>query len=148
MSLAALDTNVLVYAEHVNGAARREQAIDLVARLSPDATFIPAQALAELFHVLTRKAGWGHERAGQAVLAWGDAFPIIDTSSSVLLSALTLSRDHHLGVWDAVIMAAASEARCRVLLSEDLQDGFSWSGVTVVNPFASEPNPLLERLAG
>jgi hypothetical protein len=31
-------------------------------------------------------------------------------------------------------------------LSEDMQDGFSWRGVTVVNPFASKRHPLLDGL--
>ena len=59
---------------------------------------------------------------------------------------MTLARDHQLGIWDAVILASAADAGCRLLLSEDLQDGFSWSGVTVANPFVSKPNPLLKRL--
>ena len=40
-------------------------------------------------------------------------------------------------------LAAAAEAGCRLLLSEDLQDGFTWSGVTVVNPFAEKKHELL-----
>ncbi len=51
-----------------------------------------------------------------------------------------------LGIWDAVILSAAADARCRLLLSEDLQDGFTWRGVTVVNPFASSPHRLLAAL--
>ena len=43
-------------------------------------------------------------------------------------------------------MAAAGEAGCRLLLSEDLQDGFTWSGVTVVNPFAKNRHPILTAL--
>jgi hypothetical protein len=30
-----------------------------------------------------------------------------------------------------------------VLLSEDMQDGFTWNGVIVVNPFRDVPNILL-----
>ena len=29
------------------------------------------------------------------------------------------------------------QAGCRLLLSEDLHEGFTWAGVTVVNPFSS-----------
>ena len=39
--------------------------------------------------------------------------------------------------------AVAADAGCRLLLSEDLQDGFTWRGVTVVDPFADKPHPLL-----
>ena len=51
-----------------------------------------------------------------------------------------------LRIWDAIMLAAASFAECRLLLSEDLQDGFTWNGVTVVNPFSKTPNALLAAL--
>jgi predicted nucleic acid-binding protein len=38
------------------------------------------------------------------------------------------------------------EADCRLLLSEDMQDGFIWHGVTIANPFAHPRHPLLEGL--
>ena len=60
--------------------------------------------------------------------------------------AMDLSADHHLAFWDALILSAAADADCRLLLSEDLRDGFTWSGVTVTNPFASSRHPLLTSL--
>ena len=58
-------------------------------------------------------------------------------------AALTLAADHNLQIFDAVILAAAAEAGCDLLVSEDLQDGFVWHGVTVTNPFGSHPDPRL-----
>jgi predicted nucleic acid-binding protein len=43
-------------------------------------------------------------------------------------------------------MRRAAENRCRLLLSEDFQDGFTWRGVTVANPFAAQRSPLLHAL--
>lgn len=60
--------------------------------------------------------------------------------------AFEISATHQLQIWDALILAVAAESRCRLLLSEDFHDRFSWNGVTVVNPFAQAPSPLLERL--
>jgi len=57
-----------------------------------------------------------------------------------------LATDQALGLWDAVILSAAAQAGCRLLLSEDLQDGFTWGGVTVVKPFASPRHPLLDAV--
>jgi predicted nucleic acid-binding protein len=71
---------------------------------------------------------------------------VIETTPSVLLAATDLTVGHRIGIWDAVILAAAAEAGCRVLLSEDLQDGFTWDGVTVVNPFSGKRNALLARV--
>ena len=74
--------------------------------------------------------------------------PVVETSPEAMLAAADLATDHQLGIWDAVILAAASRSGCRLLLSEDLQEGFTWSGVTVVNPFASPQHALLQALLG
>ena len=146
MISVALDSNILVYAENVNGRRKQRQALAILNKLAPEFTFVPIQALGELASVLVRKGGWSRMDAQRAVTAWGDAFPIIETSPGVMLSAITLSTDHQLGIWDSVMLAAASDARCRLLLSEDLQESFSWSGVTVANPFARRKHPLLAEI--
>ncbi len=140
----ALDTNVLAYAEGVNADNRRDVALDLLGKLPQENVVLPAQVLGELFNVLTRKAGRNRDAARDALLGWRDAFAVTDTSSEVIVAASDLASSHGLGIWDAVILCAASAAGCRLLLSEDLQDGFTWGGVTVVNPFAAPPHPLLE----
>jgi predicted nucleic acid-binding protein len=45
-----------------------------------------------------------------------------------------------------VVLAASAEAECRLLLSEDLQEGFTWRGVAVTNPFAATLHPMLAAL--
>lgn len=52
--------------------------------------------------------------------------------------ALKLSRDSALSFYDALIVAAAADAGCTVLLTEDLQHGRKFGGVTVQNPFLEE----------
>lgn len=142
----ALDTNVLVYAEGANGVAMRDEALRLLARLPAHAVVLPVQTLGELFNVLVRKAKRPSARARAALLSWRDAYPVIDTSVTVMVNATDLAADHGLSIWDSVVVAASAEAGCRLLLSEDLQDGFTWRGVTVVNPFAPAPHPLLGSL--
>lgn len=142
----AIDTSVLAYAEGTNGAAMKRRALDLIERLPADSVVVPAQVLGELFNVLVRKAGRPPTVAREAILTWQDAHDVAPTSSAVMARAADLAADHRLGIWDAVILAASAEAGCRLLLSEDLQHGFTWSGVTVVNPFAEEPHPLLGAL--
>jgi predicted nucleic acid-binding protein len=142
----ALDTNILAYAEGINGAAMKAAALDLVEKLPSEAALLPVQVLGELFNVLTRKAGRPPAQARTAILNWRDAFPLIETSPSIMLGAVDLATDHRFGIWDAVILSAAAEADCRLLLSEDLQDGFTWSGVTVTNPFGPSRHALLAVL--
>jgi predicted nucleic acid-binding protein len=142
----ALDTNILAYAEGVNDPARRDTALDLVRRLPRESTLIPVQVLGELFQVLTRKGGRSKAEAALAISSWGDAYTRIDTSAAVMSVAADLAVDRQLGIWDSVIVCAAAQAGCRLLLSEDLQEGFSWGPVTVTNPFAEQVNPLLQAL--
>jgi predicted nucleic acid-binding protein len=142
----AVDTNVLVYAEGLNGASKKSMALDVLEALPPESTFLPVQTLGELFNVLVHKAGRSRGEAGAAILSWGDAFPLVESTADVLLSAADLAGAHRLGIWDAVILAAAADARCRLLLSEDLQEGFTWRGVTVTNPFQPSRHPMLEAL--
>jgi len=142
----AIDTSVLAYAEGMHDAERQASALRLLESLSPESTFIPVQALGELFSVLVRKARWTKARAGKAILSWGDAFPLLESSNDVMLAATDLAGAHQFSIWDAVIVSAAADARCRLLLSEDLQDGFTWRGVTVANPFSALRHPLLSAL--
>jgi predicted nucleic acid-binding protein len=142
----ALDTNVLAYAAGVNGRERQLAALELLGKLSESETVLPVQALGELFRVLVRKAKISPRVARTTIIRYRETYPLVETSSAVFLLATDLAVDHQIGIWDAVIFAAAAEAGCRLLLSEDLQEAFSWGGVTVVNPFAVKVHPLLAKL--
>ena len=142
----AIDTNILAYIEGVNGASRKEIATEMIARLPAGETYVPVQVVGELFRVLVRKAKYKVASARAAVGNFIDIFPLIETSPSVLTAAADIAVDHGLDIWDAIILAAAASAGCRVLLSEDMQQGFTWSGVTVVNPFSAKRHELLEKL--
>ena len=139
MARIALDTNVIAYAEGVNGAERRAVATQILRDLNEDEIVIPAQALAELFTLLIRKVRRPVPEVRAAVMSWHDAYLIADTSSGVLLDAMELASTHRFGLWDAIMLAAAAASGCRWLLSEDMQDGFTWRGVTIRNPFTAAP---------
>jgi predicted nucleic acid-binding protein len=141
----ALDTNILVYAEGVNGASKKLAALEILDRLAPDSVVLPVQTLGELFQVLVRKAGRSPAQARAAVLSWRNAFAVVATSPGVLLAATDLTLNQF-SIWDAVILCTAAEANCQLLLSEDMQDGFVWQGVTIVNPLRQPAHPLLQHL--
>lgn len=143
----ALDTNILIYAEGLQGETRRDETLHLLRTLAGGALVVPVQVLGEVFNVLVRKAGRTRAEAAAVVAAWSDAAETQDTGADVMVRALDLARDHQFGIWDAVILAAAATAGCRLLLSEDLHHGFTWGGVTVLNPYVLPRHPLLEALA-
>ena len=142
----ALDTNILAYAEGVGDEGRFRASHALLAALPGSGVVLPAQTLGELFRVLTGKKGLDPGQARAAVLGWSDAFEVHDSTRSAFLSAMDLSADHAMQIWDGLILSVAVEAGCRVLLSEDMHQGFIWRGLTVVNPFAEPAHPLLERV--
>ena len=144
----ALDTNILAYAEGTNGAEMKNAALTLLQDLPAGSIVLPVQTLGELFNVLVRKAKRPAASARTAILTWRDAYPAIDTSPAVMMNAADLATDRQLGIWDAVVLSASAEAGCRLLLSEDLQEGFTWRGVTVTNPFAATRHALLTALLG
>jgi predicted nucleic acid-binding protein len=124
----ALDTKVLAYVEGVNGESRQRPAIDLVQGLVKSETVVPAQALGELYNVLVRKSGWSGDRARAAITTSRDAFPLAPTTAAAVIAATDLAADQRLGIWGSLMLTVAAEGSCRLLLPEDLQEGFLWRG--------------------
>ena len=143
----ALDTNVLAYAEGIGDEARRRKTHSLLSALPVDNVVLPAQTLGELFRVLTGKGGVARGKARAIVLSWSDAFSVHDSTHSAFLAAFDLAAEMSMQIWDGLILSVAAEARCRILLSEDFQHGFTWRGVTVVNPYTDEVHPLIKALS-
>jgi predicted nucleic acid-binding protein len=143
---AAFDTNVMAYAEGIDEPERQTQALAFIRSVPADRFAVPVQVLGELFNVLVRKARFERAVARSVVLTWQESYPVLETSQIVMSRAVELAADHGLGIWDAVILSAASEGHCNLLLSEDMRHGFTWGGVTVINPFAPSPHRLLDDL--
>lgn len=147
MTRIAFDTNILAYLVGVSRTtsddAKILQSRDVLARLAGRASLIaPAQTLGELCVVLNR-AGVPRDEARDTILKLRHTFAGADTTDTTLISALDLSVAHRLQIWDAIILNAAAESGCAILLSEDMQDGFLWQGVTVVNPLKIDIHPRL-----
>jgi predicted nucleic acid-binding protein len=150
----ALDTNVLVYAERVerNSAdgSKIEVAVDLTRNLSASGNrpIVAVQSLAELHRILVRKGRSTPGTAAAIVQNWRKFSEVVASDEPVFTAALELASDHLLSIYDAIILAAAVQSRCDLLLSEDLQNGFTWRGVTVADPFAEAPDSRLAKLLG
>jgi len=137
---AALDTNVLAYASGLRlvdaDEAKIATASILIGPILAEGNLVlPAQVQAELHHLLRRKAGLTSLVASEMVAEYADVATTIPTDTAVLAEAFELTRIHRLQTYDAIILAAAAQGGCEVLYSEDMQHGFEWNGVLVVNPF-------------
>lgn len=141
----ALDTNILAYAAGVDDTAKQNLVLDVLDRLPEGTPVVPVQVLGELFRVLVQKAKRPAAEARAIVVGWRNTVPTIPTSEQVMMSAMDLALGHHLTIWDAIVLAAAASESCLFLLSEDMQNGFAWGGVTVVNPLRQPLHPSFEE---
>ncbi|KYK46447.1 PIN domain-containing protein [Bradyrhizobium sp. 191] len=124
------DSNILIYAYSTD--IRRQRALTMIA----GGGVISAQVLNEFTNVLRKKQKQDWPVIEAAVQSLRFRFPdIAPLTSDTHTAALALARDHNLAFYDALIVAAAIEAGCDTLYSEDLQHGRSFSGLTIVNPF-------------
>jgi predicted nucleic acid-binding protein len=144
----ALDTNVLVYAEGADDPVRNSAAQDLIDRLKEEWVVLPGQVVGELYRVFVKKMRLDGRDAQAKIMTWLDVYQVEPVTYSTLTSAMDLASRSGIQIFDAIILASAAEAGCRLLLSEDLQEGFTFGGVTVANPFAEKRNPVLEAILG
>jgi predicted nucleic acid-binding protein len=125
------DTNILVYAQQAGGKA--DQARALVAGGGK----LSVQVLNEFTAVSRRKQRRDWREIAEAI---SDALALVDPPLALTLdlhaAARTLAEEHLLSsFYDALIIAAAIEAGCDILYSEDLQHGRAIGGLAIVNPF-------------
>lgn len=125
-----LDTNVLVYIASADALkARRAEA------LLSEGGVISVQVLNELANVVRRKMrmSWPETRSFLALLRGLLAVRPLDVATHDL--GLELAERYGLSTYDAMIAAAALQAGCETLWSEDLQHGMALRGLRIVNPF-------------
>ncbi len=143
----AIDTNVFGYAAGIGSEEhKRAIAARLLKTISPADMVMPTQVACEFYNLLTRKGATPPKLARKIVQDWGDAIGLTAHLPDTMQTALEGAAFHSLQIWDALILTIASEAGCLLLLSEDMQDGFVYRGVTVANPFAERLHPLLASL--
>lgn len=133
-----LDSNVLIYA--VDRADRRKHqiavALVLEARQSGQG-HVSFQVVHEWLNFLLRKSEKPLSPADTALLYETLVEPLIriESSRSVVKSALSIHATERLSWWDSLIVAAAIEGNCARVFTEDLQHGQLIRGVRIENPF-------------
>jgi predicted nucleic acid-binding protein len=131
------DTNVLVYANVVQDAGKREVARAIVAEsISGHEFVVSAQVLAEFYATTTRRRLLEPPEAMALIQLWSE-HDTVPQSPDLVLRAIALHQRHTLSFWDAMVVQAALDARCDVLLSEDLQHGRRFGDLEIRNPFVA-----------
>jgi predicted nucleic acid-binding protein len=140
-----VDTNVLVYDRDQRDVAKHRRAREWMTALwqQPGLGVVSGQVLSEFHWTVTRKLkpGLDDEQARRYVrtlFAW--TFVAVDQAA--IGDAWSVQDRYGFSFWDALIVATARLAGCRVLLTEDLKDEQDLGGLLVVNPFNRPPELL------
>jgi len=128
---AFLDTNVLLYLLS-SDAAKADRAEALAAA----GGVISVQVLNEFVSVASRKLRMSMSEIREVLSAIRAVCTVEPLSIQTHDLGFNLAQRFGLTIYDALIVAAALLAKCRIVYSEDLQDGQIIESLTVRNPFA------------
>jgi predicted nucleic acid-binding protein len=136
---AFLDTNIFLYEIDSKAPnAKRRIARDLVREaLSQRRSAISYQVIQEFLNVVTGKfsSSITVSDAHQYVDTVFGPLIVVHSSLELFSEALGIHTRHQLSWYDSLIVAAAAQAGCSVLYTEDLQHGAKINGVKIENPF-------------
>jgi predicted nucleic acid-binding protein len=134
-----IDTNILIYAHDLDAGEKHTIAATILKNLWETETgIISAQVLQEFYVNVTRKIPNPLPKPKareiiQSYLTWHVELNDIKT----IFTASEFEERYNLSFWDALIVAAASNAKVEKILTEDLNHGQRIEGVLIENPFSS-----------
>lgn len=143
---ATLDSNILIYALDIADPARQSVARDVMRWAMLGDVVLTAQAIGETIRVVTTKGGRFAPEALTQIERWAALFPTADTSSADMLAAAHFAARYKLQFWDSVIWQVARRRDATWFISEDMEDGLSIDGMTVIDPFNHANQPRLPAI--
>ena len=140
-----VDTNVLVYVRDASeGDKQRSAAAWMAALWETRRGRLSHQVLQEYYVTATVKLDPPRDVEDVREDVWAlRAWKPLPADYETLETAWAVQDRFRISWWDALIVAAAARAGSRWLLTEDLQDGQDFQGVTVVDPFRHPPEEIL-----
>jgi predicted nucleic acid-binding protein len=126
------DTNVLVYI-----VGQEDERTAVAEALVAGGGVLSVQVLNELAAVARRTLGLTWDEVGEALAAIRVLCPSpVALTIETHEAGLRIAAQYQFHIYDALVAAAALEAGCTTLYSEDLQDGQVIDGcLTIRNPF-------------
>ncbi len=129
------DTNVLVYSDDKASPSKQHRALDLIAEHRRAGTgVLSSQVLEEYFVTVTKKLHVDPRIARRKVELLAE-FDVAAPSVDDILAAIDIHPLHSFSFWDALILQSAKQARCSVVLTEEMQGDREIQGLRIINPF-------------
>ncbi len=140
-----IDSNVLVYGQQ-RIPFRSDVARTIVNALPGLDVIFTTQALAEFLKIVRQKNAAELPKAIEEVELWSRVFPCVATEPDDLVAAARLAERYRLQFWDSLILTVAGSVGAAFMLSEDMQDGATYGGVKVLDPFNPANRAELDAL--
>jgi predicted nucleic acid-binding protein len=133
---AFFDTNVLVYAFAVRASSRLDPRTEMAEKAMSLGGAVSVQVLNEFADVATRKFKLGWDLVEQYLevidALCGRPIPL---TAEMYKAAVNISKRHGYRIYDSLILAAAIQAGCSTVCTEDMQHGRMIEGLRIENPF-------------
>lgn len=139
-----VDTNVLLYAQDTRAPDKRKRAVEWLDALADKGlAVISPQVMNEFARNILRK--FQHIGFDQILseLELLTALCQAPTTADTAVKGLLIHHRYKLSFYDAVLIASAISADCRIFLSEDLSHYQSFGPLRIVNPFKTAPQDIL-----
>ena len=133
-----LDTNIFVYTFDPNARTKATKAASLIRRAADTGEGVVSyQVVQEFFNVAFRRfsPAMTVPEAEQYFITVFRPLLAVHSSPALYLSALRIKTKCRLGWYDSLIVAAALEASCSTLYTEDLHHGNEIETLRIQNPF-------------
>jgi predicted nucleic acid-binding protein len=132
-----LDSNILLYAYDPQDSRKQQIARELLKRALVGECGISVQVLVELAATLLHKIKPATTTATvEDILGLLAPIPTFSPDGDTVRRAVQASSEYGVHFYDGMILAAAEQAGCKTLWTEDLNTGQVYFGVKVENPFA------------
>ena len=138
MSGDFIDSNIFVYLFDETDEHKRGTAAGIVeSGLQTNSASISFQVVQETLNVLTRKLATPMTVEGAKRFLENILVPLwrVSPSSTLYYQALDVQARYRYSFYDSLIVAAALDAGCDRLYSEDMQSGQRIEGLKIENPF-------------
>jgi predicted nucleic acid-binding protein len=132
---AFLDTNILLYANIDDGSSKHTKCLDLLTKTIVGSEIAVSVQVLNEYHVNTLKKNIPAIEIQNTIRQFISDFVIVPLTKDLLSETFRIYNRYQFSYWDSNIVAAALEAKCAILYSEDLQDSqIIDNTLKVVNP--------------
>lgn len=133
-----LDTNIFLYSVDRTEPRKGEVAARLIARaIKTGAGVISYQVIQEFLNVALKGfvSPMSPSEAQHYLAMTFGPISTVHSSPALYAEALRIHSAYRFAWYDSLIVAAAQQARCEVLYTEDMSHGKSVGNLRIVNPF-------------